>query len=166
MAEPVALKIMIVVNCRIEKLPLHDYCFFPFRLQAAMKRSSALTEKVSGEDVFSVLDVSPGESALDNFYQKNVPGKVSDMADMVCAKLRERFQAKIDRNAGQGAGADNVGHADFADTVEHDKSRQARVNDDFFSHAVCSESPSGRSNFFNYPSLEGVASLIIAIYRG
>jgi hypothetical protein len=135
MAEPVALKIMIVVNCRIEKLPLHDYCSFPYRLQEAMKRRSALTEKISGEDVFSVLDVSPGESALDNFYQKNVPGKVSDMADMVCAELRERFQAKIDRNAGQGAGADNSGRADFADAVEHDKTRQARVDDNFCSHA-------------------------------
>ena len=155
MAEPGALKIMIVVNCRIEKLPLHDYYSFSFRLQAAMKRSSALTEKVSGEDVFSVLDVSPGESALDNFYQKNVPGKVSDMADMVCAKLRERFQAKIDRNAGQGAGADNSGRADFADAVEHDKSRQACVDDDFCSHAVSSESPSGGDSFFSVPLWRG-----------
>ena len=139
MAEPVALKIMIVVNCRIEKFPLHDYCSFPFRLQAAMKRRSALAEKVSSEDVFSVLAVSLGESALDDFYQKNMPGKVGDVADMVCAELRERFQAKIDRNAGQGASADNVGHADFADTVKHDKTRQARVNDDFFFHTVCSD---------------------------
>jgi hypothetical protein len=101
-----------------------------------------LTEKVAGEDVFSILDVSPGEPAPDNFYQEHMPGKGGDGADMVRAKLCERFQAKIDRIAGQRAGADNVGRTDFADAVEHDKTLYARVNYDFFSHAVCSEFPS------------------------
>ena len=134
MTETVALEILIIVNCCIEKLPLHNRCPVLLRLQTIMKRRGALIENITGDEIFSVHDFFPRKTAIHDFYQKYVPGKVGQGADMVSAKLRERLHAHRDGGVGQGAGADNMGLVCFQDPVDHDKSIQSRVNDDFRFH--------------------------------